>query len=152
VLALRTVTYCTENEETPTCERLIDSPVEWYGPARLVGKTERDRFPQCLNDLPVLLPTGHSALRPTLDHWFEAQGLRPRIVGEFEDSALLAVFAARGLGVFPVSRLGADDIGLMRGLRVLGSSDGVKEEIHAIRSRRGHHHPLVLQVIAAASR
>jgi LysR family transcriptional activator of nhaA len=29
-----------------TSERLVDSPVEWYGPARLVGKTERDRFPQ----------------------------------------------------------------------------------------------------------
>jgi LysR family transcriptional activator of nhaA len=98
----------------------------------------------------VLLPTGHSALRPTLDHWFQTQGLRPRIVGEFEDSALLAVFAARGLGVFPVSRLGADDVGLMRGLRLLGSSDGVKEEIHAIRSRRGQHHPLVMQVVAAA--
>jgi LysR family transcriptional activator of nhaA len=98
----------------------------------------------------VLLPTGHSALRPTLDHWFETQGLRPRIVGEFEDSALLAVFAARGLGVFPVSRLGADDVGLMRGLRLLGSSDGVKEEIHAIRSRRGQHHPLVTQVVVAA--
>ena len=135
-----------------TSERLVDSPVEWYGPARLVGKAERDRFPQCLNDLPVLLPTGHSALRPTLDHWFEAQGLRPRIVGEFEDSGLLAVFAARGLGVFPVSRLGADDVGLMRGLRLLGSSDAVKEEIHAIRSRRGQHHPLVLQVIAAERR
>ena len=67
-----------------------------------------------------------------------------------EDSALLAVFAARGLGVFPVSRLGADDVGLMRGLRLLGSSDGVKEEIHAIRSRRGQHHPLVMQVVAAA--
>lgn len=111
---------------------------------------ERDRFPNCLNDLPVLLPTGHSALRPTLDHWFETQGLRPRIVGEFEDSALLVVFAARGLGVFPVSRLGADDVGLMRGLRLLGSSEGVREEIHAIRSRRGQHHPLVMQVVAAA--
>jgi LysR family transcriptional activator of nhaA len=101
--------------------------------------------------LPVLLPTGHSALRTTLEHWFENQGLRPRIVGEFEDSALLAVFAARGLGVFPVSRLGADDIGLMRGLRLLGSSDGVKEEVHAIRSRRGQHHPLVQRVMAAAA-
>jgi LysR family transcriptional regulator, transcriptional activator of nhaA len=131
-----------------TSERLVDSPVEWYGSARLVGKTERDRFPQSLDELPVLLPTGHSALRPTLDHWFETQGLRPRIVGEFEDSALLAVFAARGLGVFPVSQLGADDVGLMRGLRLLGSSDGVKEEIHAIRSRRGQHHPLVKQVVA----
>ncbi|HWH73968.1 MAG TPA: LysR family transcriptional regulator [Methylibium sp.] len=131
--------------------RLVDAPVDWYGPARMVGKTERDRFPQSLNELPVLLPTGHSALRTTLEQWFEAQQLRPRIVGEFEDSALLAVFAARGLGVFPVSRLGANDIGLMRGLRRLGSSDGVKEEIHAIRSRRGQHHPLVQKVMAAAA-
>jgi hypothetical protein len=53
--------------------------------------------------------------------------------------------------VFPVSRLGADDVGLMRGLRLLGSSDGVKEEIHAIRSRRGQHHPLVQKVMAAAA-
>ncbi|MBL8307321.1 MAG: LysR family transcriptional regulator [Rubrivivax sp.] len=132
-------------------ERLVDSPVEWYGPTRLVGKAEREGFPQSLSSLPVLLPTGHSALRATLDHWFETQGLRPRIVGEFEDSALLAVFAARGLGVFPVSRLGADDVGLMRGLRLLGRSDSVKEEIHAIRSRRGQHHPLVLKVVGAAA-
>ena len=89
-------------------------------------------------------------MRPALDRWFEARGLRPRIVGEFEDSALLSVFAARGLGVFPVSRLGADDVGLVRGLRLLGRCDDVNEEIHAIRSRRGQHHPLVQQVIAAA--
>jgi LysR family transcriptional activator of nhaA len=134
-------------------ERLVDAPVEWYGPARLVGKAEREQFPGCLNKLPLLLPTGHSALRTTLDRWFDTQGIRPRIVGEFEDSALLAVFAARGLGVFPVSRLGANDIGLIRGLRSLGSSDGVREEIHAIRSRRGQHHPLVQRVmVAAASR
>jgi LysR family transcriptional regulator, transcriptional activator of nhaA len=66
-----------------------------------------------------------------------------------EDSALLAVFAARGLGVFPVSRLGASDAGFMRSLRLLGRSDDVKEEIHAIRSRSGQHRPLVLRVLAA---
>ena len=98
----------------------------------------------------VVLPTENTSLRRALEQWFEAQGVRPQLVAEFEDSALLAVFAARGLGVFPVSRLGADDVGLMRGLRLLGSRDGVKEEIHAIRSRRGQHHPLVMQVVAAA--
>lgn len=134
-----------------TSERLVESPVEWYGPAPLVGRAERDRFPQVLADLPVLLPTGHSALRTKLDHWFDSLGLRPRVAGEFEDSALLAVFAARGMGVFPVSRLGADDVGLMRGLRLLGRCDDVKEEVHAIRSRRGQHHPLVLQLLAAAA-
>jgi LysR family transcriptional regulator, transcriptional activator of nhaA len=94
---------------------------------------------------------GQAVPRTTLENWFETQGLRPRIVGEFEDSALLAVFAARGRGVFPVSRLGADDIGLMRGLRLLGNRGGVKEEIHAIRSRRGQHHPLVQRVMRAAA-
>ena len=133
-----------------TSERMVASPVEWHGPAGLVGKAERDRFPRSLDELPVLLPTGHSALRSTLDHWFEAQGLRPRIVGEFEDSALLAVFAARGLGVFPVSRLGADDIGLMRGLRLLGRCEDAKEEVHAIRSPRGQHHPLVRRIVESA--
>ena len=133
-----------------TGERLVESPVDWYGPLALVHKGAVAGFPQSLAGMPVLLPTGHSALRPRLDRWFDAQGLRPHIVGEFEDSALLAVFAARGLGVFPVSRFGAADVALMRGLRLLGRCDGVLEEIHAIRSRRGQHHPLVMQVVAAA--
>lgn len=133
-------------------ERLVDSPVEWYGPAALVGTLEQQQFPQSLDDLPVLLPTGHSALRTTLDHWFDMHGLRPRIVGEFEDSALLAVFAARGLGVFPVSRAGAGDVVRMRGLRLLGHSEDVKEEIHAILARRGQHHPLVRRILTEAGR
>lgn len=133
-----------------TSERLVESSVDWYGAAAHVRKVDVEQFPQSLNHLPVLMPTGHSALRGGLDHWFEAHGLRPRIVAEFEDSALLAVFAARGLGVFPISRLGADGVSLMRGLRLLGRCDDVTEEIHAIRSRRGQHHPLVLKIMAAA--
>jgi LysR family transcriptional activator of nhaA len=135
-----------------TSQQLVASTVEWYGPAPLVRKGQRERFPRSLAELPVLLPTGHSALRTVLDHWFEAEGIVPRIVGEFEDSALLAVFAARGLGVFPVSWLGAHDVGLLRGLRLLGRSDAVREEIHAIRSHRGHHHPLVNAIVAAAQK
>jgi len=133
-----------------TSELLAQSPVAWYGPAAHVRKADVDQFPQSLDRLPVLLPTAHSALRAKLEHWFEANGLQPRVVGEFEDSALLAVFAARGLGVFPVSRLGAGDAGWMHGLRLLGGCGDVTEEIHAIRSRRGQHHPLVLQIIEAA--
>jgi LysR family transcriptional regulator, transcriptional activator of nhaA len=99
----------------------------------------------------VLLPTGHSSLRSRLDRWLEAQHIRPNIVGEFEDSALMAVFGARGLGVFPLAEFGAGDAPLLRGLRKLGSSPDVKEEIHAIVSRRGRHHPLTQRVLASAS-
>ncbi|WP_262054346.1 LysR substrate-binding domain-containing protein, partial [Burkholderia thailandensis] len=130
-------------------ERIVASPVDWYGPTA-IASAARGRFPQCLAELPVLLPTGHAALRARLDRWFDAHGIRPRIVGEFEDSALMAVFAARGLGVFPLSEPGAGDLALLRGLRRLGRADGVTEEIYAIRSHRGQHHPLVAQVLAAA--
>jgi LysR family transcriptional activator of nhaA len=63
---------------------------------------------------------------------------------------LLAVFGARGLGVFPVCRLGAGGVGFMRGLRLLGRATDLKEEIHAILTRRGQHHPLVQRLMAAA--
>jgi LysR family transcriptional activator of nhaA len=81
---------------------------------------------------------------------FDQHGLKPWIVGEFEDSALMAVFAAQGLGVFPISRLGAADLLLLRGLRLLGRCDELREEIHAIRSRRGLHHALAKAVVAVA--
>ncbi|MDR0577588.1 MAG: LysR family transcriptional regulator [Candidatus Accumulibacter sp.] len=127
--------------------RLVSSPVAWYGPARLIDKNTVDAFPRSLERLPILLPMGHSALRVSLDHWFHAQGLRIKVVGEFEDSALMSVFAARGLGVFPVSRLGADDLGSTPGLLLLGCCEGVNEDIYAIFSRHGRHHPLVQKLL-----
>ena len=81
-----------------------------------------------------------------LERWFEQHHIRPQIVGEFEDSALMSVFAARGLGVFPVSRLGADDLSLMAGLHLLGQTE-VVEDVHAIYSRRGQNHPLVAKLL-----
>jgi LysR family transcriptional activator of nhaA len=131
-------------------ERLASSPVDWYGPATLLRRAEAKHFPDCLGALPVLLPTRHSMLRSSIDRWLDQHGLKPWIVGEFEDSALMAVFAAQGLGVFPISRLGAADLLLLRGLRLLGRCDELREEIHAIRSRRGLHHALAKAVVDAA--
>lgn len=133
-------------------ERLSSSPVDWYGPSALVRRAGARSFPACLADLPVLLPTAHTVLRSALDRWFEQHGLQPHIVGEFEDSALMAVFAAQGLGVLPVSRLGARDLAMLRGLKLIGRCEEVHEEIHAIRSRRGLHHPLARSVVQAALR
>lgn len=126
---------------------LMSSPVCWYGASQWVHDGHRARFPQVLDELPILLPTRHAPVRAALDRWFDSQGLRPRVVGEFEDSALMSVFAARGLGLFPVSALGAQDLSLMPGLALLGQTQ-VKEDIHAIYSHRARHHPLVLRVLA----
>ena len=134
-----------------SCDCVLSSPVVWYGPARLVSHDMVDAFPQSIERLPVLLPTGHSALRSGLDHWFDDLGLRPQVVGEFEDSALMSLFAARGLGVFPVSRRGADDLARSSGLALLGECENVFEQIYAIRNRRGEQHPLVQRILACAT-
>ena len=96
------------------------------------------------------MPTRHAPVRAALDQWFEQLEIAPRLVGEFEDSALMSVFAARGFGVFPVSTLGAQDLSLMPGLVELGRSD-VVEEIYAIYSQRARHHPLVQKILSAAA-
>ena len=49
----------------------------------------------------------HRLLEPAIkldepDDWFTEKGIRPRIVGEFEDSALLKAFGQAGAGLFPV--------------------------------------------------
>lgn len=131
-------------------ERLLVSRVDWYGPTSMVHKAQVDRFPASLAELPLLLPTAHAALRGRIDRWLDARQIKPRVVGEFEDSALLSLFAAQGMGVFPVTALGAEDLAAMRGLRLLGCSEGLHEEIHAVHSRRGLHHALVQRILAAA--
>ncbi len=156
-LALRRLDLVLASQPAPhnpslrlTSERVAVSPVEWYGPATLVHKAQVEAFPRSLGRLPVLLPTGQSALRPALDRWLEAEGLRPAVAGEFEDCALMAVFAASGMGVFPIGRPGTgrpDHLLGLRSLRRLGACEGVNEEVHAIRSRRGLQHPLVVRLM-----
>lgn len=129
-------------------DRVAVSPVDWYGPDKWVGGAQRKAFPGVLSELPLLLPTGHAMLRGLLDRWFAEHSIVPNIVGEFEDSALMLVFAARGMGVFPVSRLGRADVGLMPGLRLLGRCNDLHEEVYAIRTRRSQQHPLVKRVLS----
>ena len=71
------------------------------------------------------------------------------MVAEFEDSALLSVFAARGMGVFPISTLGMEDLEMVRGLRVLAQTE-ICEDVHAIVTRRSQHHPLVRAIISSS--
>jgi LysR family transcriptional regulator, transcriptional activator of nhaA len=132
--------------------RIAEEPIDWYGPRSMTRSARARAYPACLAELPVLLPTAHSALRDRLDRWFAAHSIVPRVVGEFEDSALMAVFGAKGLGVFPISRAGARDMTLLRGVRLLGECDGVHEDVHAIWSHRSLHHPLVKVLRAGAGR
>lgn len=126
------------------------SSIAWYGTAAMAESCSR-RFPASLADVPVLLPTGHTALRARLDQWFEVQGVRPRVVGEFEDSALLKTFGASGMGVFPASELAHEDLQAHYPVRRIGPCEGVTEHFYAIGTERKVHHPIVQRLLQAAA-
>lgn len=128
---------------------LGSSGITFFAGAELVRRA-RGRFPGVLGQLPLLLPSGGSALRRRLDQWFDAVGVRPRVVGEFEDSALLVAFGARGLGAFPVATATRADMGFGRGVRAIGQPPGLEESYYAVTVERRIKHPAVVAVCAQA--
>lgn len=127
---------------------LGSSSIAWYGPPSLAAAAQRG-FPGSLSDVPVLLPSHHAAVRLRIDQWFERQSLRPQVVGEFEDSALLKTFAAGGLGVFPAATRVHDDLVRRYRVRRIGPCEGVEEHFFAIGTERRVQHPLVQRLLAA---
>ena len=123
--------------------------VAWYGTAAMVNAAAKD-FPKSLAEVPLLLPTARTAVRTRLDQWFEQRGIRPRIVGEFEDSALLKTFGASGMGVFPAAEWVHDDLLAHYAVQRLGSCVGVTEHFFAIGTEKKVHHPLVQSLLQPA--
>ena len=125
--------------------------LDWFAPAA-IAKRHGKRFPECLAELPVLLPTSHSAVRAGIDQWFERHGIRPRIAGEFEDSALLAAFGREGMGVFPASRWSREELLHDPRVKLLGETPELVEHFYLISAERKIQHPLVQRLLQAQER
>ena len=122
------------------------SDIGWYGSPHWWAVAQAG-FPASLQDVPVLLPTLHSVVRGPLDRWLLHRGLRPRVVGEIEDSALLETFGSTGLGVFPAALAAQEQLLERSQVRLLGACEGVQEHYYAISTERKVVHPLVQQLL-----
>ncbi|MBL8449434.1 MAG: LysR family transcriptional regulator [Dechloromonas sp.] len=103
----------------------------------------RPGFPASLAGAPLLLPTRHNRLRDQIDLWLDEAGIKPDIVGEFEDSALLQTFGRSGLGLFPAPLELAATVATELGAHPVGPLRGVSEQIFAIANARRLAHPAV---------
>ncbi|CAM4016677.1 LysR substrate-binding domain-containing protein [Paracidovorax anthurii] len=128
-----------------TSQRLGASAIGWWAPPAWAQEARRG-FPHSLAQVPVLLPTGHAAVRPRIDHWLERERVRPRIAGEFEDSALLSTFAEAGMGVMPAPLLLGRHLERTHALEPVGTTPEVHEEFHLIYSTRKVMHPLLTRL------
>lgn len=107
-------------------------------------------FPALLNDAPFLLPGEDVVVRPKLQQWFESQGVRPRIVGEFDDTALLKAFGQAGAGLFVAPTAIAAYVQTQFRVKALGRIDSVKEQLYGITSERQLTHPGIVAISEAA--
>lgn len=121
--------------------------LSWYAPARWHAQA-LDGFPRSLGTVPVLLPTRQAASRPLIDDWFAKMSVHPNIVGEFEDSALLATFAAAGMGVFPAATVLQDKLKTQHNVQPVHACGDVKERYFAIGTEKKVMHPLVQRLLA----
>jgi LysR family transcriptional activator of nhaA len=108
------------------------------------------RFPQALDGAPMLLPGEDAAVRPRLMQWFAAQRIFPRIVGEFDDRALMHDFGQAGSGVFAAPAPLTDQLRQRYGVALLGATDEVPETFYAISVERQLTAPAVLAMRKAA--
>ena len=128
---------------------LGETGVTFFGARSLVNSHKRG-FPRSLHEAPVLLPLENLSLRRSLNQWFDRQGLRPKVVAEFEDSALLKVFGADGLGFFAAPTVVEEEVIAQYGVQVLGRLDEVRERYYAISVERRLKNPAVVAITETA--
>lgn len=108
-------------------------------------------FPKHVNHAPLLLPTRNNALRGRIEEWLLHHDVRPDVVGEFEDNAMLNTFARDGLGLFFAPAGLAADIKAQFGAVPIGAATELREQFYAISSERRIRHPAVEAILTAST-
>lgn len=126
--------------------RVGTSEVIWMATPTL-AKTLRRTFPRSLNSVPVLLPTDDTAIRRALDLWLARHDVRPIMIGEFEDYAMLREFARGGHGFFPVPAVLEEQFRREYGVAPVGPAKGIRAEFYAISIERKIKNPAVAAMI-----
>jgi LysR family transcriptional activator of nhaA len=115
--------------------------------ASAIAARYRPEFPRSLDGAPMLLPLAGTTFRRSLDAWFEERGIRPVVIAEFEDGALLSVFGEAGTGVFAAPT--AIDRRLP-GMEMIGRIDRIRERYFAITRDRQIDHPALVEILRSA--
>jgi LysR family transcriptional regulator, transcriptional activator of nhaA len=110
----------------------------------------RRRFPLSLDGAPFLLPGAPSAVRRSLEQWFDSRGVRPKVVAEFDDSALAKDFGQEGVGVFAAPTVIEAEVRRQYRVHLVARVAAVRQQFYAISVERKIKHPAVVAVCETA--
>ncbi len=125
---------------------LGESALAVFG-ARTLVEGRSDDFPRCLDQAPFLMPGDDVAFRSELLRWFARHRIRPRVVAEVDDLALLKAFGQEGAGFFVAPAVIAEFICRQYDVVRVGELPEVREQLFLITSARRIVNP-VLQAIS----
>jgi len=128
---------------------LGDSGISFLAVAKL-AKSLRKNFPHSLNGAPLLIPSEINVVQARLLKWLEGLHIHPRIVGEFDDSALMKAFGQTGAGVFTAPSAIATEVAKQYGVTIVGQTEEVREQFFAISVERRISHPAVVAITETA--
>jgi LysR family transcriptional activator of nhaA len=128
---------------------LGDCGTTFFATPALCKKYSR-RFPKVLQDAPLLLPSENTNVRRALDHWLDDLQIRPFVVGQFEDFALLRRFGETGAGMFAAPSVLEKLFRRERKLRIIGRAAAVRNRFYAISVERKLKHPAVVAICETA--
>ena len=117
-----------------------------------LAATLQGGFPQCLDGAPMLIQGAASSVRQQLEGWLARHQLRPRVVGEFDDGALMTAFGREGRGVFMSPTVLEAETIAQFGVEVIGRSNELVEEFFAVSVERRITHPCVVAITQVARR
>ena len=118
--------------------------------AKALAARYRRGFPRSLDGAPFLMPTDNTVLRRSLDQWFAQHDVRPVVVSEFADTALLSAFGERGIGLFAAPTAIEAEMKRQYAVQVIGRIEQVRERFYAISVERRLKHPAVVAISEAA--
>lgn len=123
----------------------------WVASPALAARLRRG-FPRSLQGAPMLLPTADTAIRRAIDQWLDRQRVRPMIVAEIEDDALLRELAVAGSGVAPAPDVLRGPTLAESGLMLLGPLRGVETEFYLISTERELRQPAPVAIRRMAAK
>jgi LysR family transcriptional activator of nhaA len=125
------------------------SNITFFGTRELVAKVRR-RFPHSLDGAPMLLPSDKTLLWRDLNQWFYTTDIRPKILGEFDDTALMKVFGQDGIGLFPAASVIEKQVCQQYSVHPAGRTAEVQERYYALSVERRLKHPAVVAICESA--
>jgi LysR family transcriptional activator of nhaA len=128
---------------------LGESLLSLFAPASQAAALKR-HFPRSLDGAPLLLPGEDSSVRQALERWFEAERLHPVIVGEFDGSTLMSLFAPAAQGIFPAPSAVEQEVRKQYGVAVIGRIPAIRRRYYGFSTERNPRHPSVIAVLRAA--